>query len=100
MDQSQPLEPLAYTINESCKISKVGRNAVYEAIATGALRARKLGTRTLILRDDLRAWLENLPDLAPRSGGASESEKLPGKTRAPAETATAPSLKRRLVAAE
>jgi excisionase family DNA binding protein len=56
--------PMAFTIPEACKISKVGRSKLYIAIQTGALRARKLGKKTLILPDDLRAWLESLPEFA------------------------------------
>jgi excisionase family DNA binding protein len=60
--------PMAFTIPEACKISKVGRSKLYIAIQTGALRARKLGKKTLILPDDLRAWLESLPAFAVAAG--------------------------------
>jgi len=42
----------------------IGRTKVYEAIATGSLKARKCGKRTLILRDDLRRFLASLPSAA------------------------------------
>jgi excisionase family DNA binding protein len=94
----QHLTPLAFTVEEASQVSRIGRNQLYLSVQTGALRARKLGKKTLILRDDLRAWLESLPPAS--SGGASEAEKFPEKTRTPAETAAAPSPKRRLIAAE
>jgi excisionase family DNA binding protein len=53
--------PLAYSIAEACEAARVGRTAIYEAIRSGALRARKRGRRTLVLVDDLRRWLEKLP---------------------------------------
>ena len=62
------LMPLAYTVEEAVKVSRVGRNRLYEAVAAGSLRARKIGRRILILRDDLCEWMENLPtatDAAP-----------------------------------
>jgi excisionase family DNA binding protein len=61
MEQLQPLAPMAFTIPEACKVSGVGRSKLYEAIASGALRARKNGAKNLILREDLQRWLESLP---------------------------------------
>jgi excisionase family DNA binding protein len=73
----QHLTPMAFTIEEASQVSRIGRNNLYLAVQTGALRARKLGKKTLILRDDLRAWLESLPPAS--SGGASEAENSPEK---------------------
>lgn len=41
-------------------------NVIYDAIRQGGLKARKMGRRTIILRNDLEQWLSNLPllDLA------------------------------------
>jgi excisionase family DNA binding protein len=54
---------LAYTIAEAAEAAATGRTALYEAIASGDLPARKRGRRTLVLAVDLRAWLEKLPAL-------------------------------------
>jgi hypothetical protein len=57
--------PLAYTIDGACAASASGRNALYLALASGALVAHKRGRRTIILHSDLLAWLENLPKFVP-----------------------------------
>jgi len=53
---------LAYTISEAVEAGAGGRTAIYEAIKSGALKARKRGKRTVILASDLAQYLENLPD--------------------------------------
>ncbi len=52
---------LGLTIDESCEASTLGRTAIYEAINSGKLIAKKAGRRTIILPKHLAAYLENLP---------------------------------------
>lgn len=51
-------EPLAYSIREACHISSLGRTRLYQLIAEGRLEVRKIGRRTLIPADSLRALIE------------------------------------------
>lgn len=51
-------EPLAYSINEACRVSSLGRTRLYELIGEGRLEIRKIGKRTLIPAASLRALIE------------------------------------------
>jgi excisionase family DNA binding protein len=51
------------SVNETCTVAGIGRTKIYEAIANGSLKARKLGKRTIVLRSDLREFLVGLPVL-------------------------------------
>jgi len=57
--------PLAWTIEEACVEACAGRSTIYDAIKNRELRAVKRGRRTLILDEDLRPWVKNLPPLEP-----------------------------------
>lgn len=52
----------AYTIADACAVVGLGRTFIFEEIRSGRLKAKKAGRRTIILRDELRRWLETLPD--------------------------------------
>jgi excisionase family DNA binding protein len=54
-------ERLALSILDAARAAGVGRSTIYENINSGQLKARKAGRRTLILREDLQAWLASFP---------------------------------------
>ena len=62
-DVSQTTPKRAYSIKSAAEVIGAGRDRVYDAIRSGQLRARKFGRRTLILDEDLSAFLKALPDL-------------------------------------
>jgi excisionase family DNA binding protein len=51
---------LAYAIAELPELVSLGRSHIYEEIRAGKLRTVKVGRRTLVLAEDLRAWLLSL----------------------------------------
>ncbi len=61
MDSAHSPKALAYSIPEVCEETGLGRSTIYEEIREGRLRARKCGRRTIVLPDDLTAWLNSLP---------------------------------------
>lgn len=54
---------LSYSVQEVCRLTGIGQTKIYEAINDGLLPAKKFGRRTLILHENLDAFLKNLDDL-------------------------------------
>ena len=52
---------LGFTISQAVDRSPCSRSALYEAMKRGDLPAKKLGRRTIILREDLEHFLADLP---------------------------------------
>ena len=57
---SQNLNPpkIAYSIREAAQASSLSRSTIYSHIKTGRLSVKRIGGRTIIPTDSLRAWLE------------------------------------------
>ncbi|MDE4620645.1 DNA-binding protein [Sinorhizobium meliloti] len=55
------LPALAYDIPSAVSASGIGRTKLFEAMKLGKLKARKLGRKTIILPEDLKAFIESLP---------------------------------------
>ena len=52
---------LAFSLAEAASAIGVGTSTLHELIATGKLPVRKLGRRSLVLREDLEDYLQGLP---------------------------------------
>lgn len=50
-------EPLVYSIKETCRLSSCGRTRVFALIKSGELKVTRIGRRTLVRADSLRALL-------------------------------------------
>jgi excisionase family DNA binding protein len=51
------IRPLAHSVSDALALVPVGRSLLYEEIKAGRLKIFKIGTRTLIADEDLKAWL-------------------------------------------
>jgi excisionase family DNA binding protein len=55
--ESTASAPLANTIPQACQRLGVGRTAMYELMKVGAVRAFKVGSRTLIPESELQRFV-------------------------------------------
>lgn len=53
--------PFVLSVSEAARCANLGRTSLYQAIASGLLKTRKAGRRTLIEVTELRRYIENLP---------------------------------------
>ncbi|WP_353890869.1 helix-turn-helix domain-containing protein [uncultured Sneathiella sp.] len=51
------------SINETCRQAGIGRTKLYQEIASGRLKARKCGRRTIIPVTEFEDWLRRLPEI-------------------------------------
>ena len=57
----------ALSIDAAAKSSSICRRTIQREIASGALRAVKIGARVVIRADDFNTWLNGLPMAGSRS---------------------------------
>jgi excisionase family DNA binding protein len=55
-------ERLGYKAREFAQLTGLSRSRVYELVASGELRAVRIGGRILIDAEAAKAWFANLPD--------------------------------------
>jgi len=51
---------IAFSVEEASLYSNIGKTRLYQAMNSGALKSKKMGRKTLILRSDLESFLSNL----------------------------------------
>jgi excisionase family DNA binding protein len=59
--ETQAPAALALSPRDAATAANIGPTKLYAEIKSGRLKARKIGRRTIILRDDLLAYLHSLP---------------------------------------
>lgn len=55
-------KPAVHTTKQFCEAYGIRRTKMYEEINSGRLKAKKLGSKTLILASAAEAWYAALPD--------------------------------------
>lgn len=55
-----------YTLKQFLADFGMGKTRFYELVNAGALKARKNGTRTVVLAADAQAYLDSLPAYEPK----------------------------------
>lgn len=63
------MSQLVFSIEEARAATGLGRTKIYQLINSGELQARKIGKRTLILKDDLETFLSGLDVYASTNNG-------------------------------
>ena len=58
MEQAHQIAPLSVSVEDAARIVGYSRSGAYELIASGDLKAFKLGRRRLILMTELKTWIE------------------------------------------
>lgn len=59
---------LSYTLDETCAAIGIGKTKCYQFLDSGALPAKKIGKRTIILGADLEEFLSNLEAYSTQRG--------------------------------
>jgi excisionase family DNA binding protein len=60
--------PEALSPQQTCEVGGFGKSTFYRLINEGLLPAKKLGKKTLVLRSDLLAFLNSLPNITDVDG--------------------------------
>jgi hypothetical protein len=63
MDMDRNFESDAHSVDEFARKNSISRSQIYEEIAAGRLIARKVGSRTIITREDGASWRRALPTM-------------------------------------
>lgn len=54
------MSQFSFSVKETSQATGIGLTKLYQLINSGALKARKIGKRTIILKEDLEIFLSSL----------------------------------------
>jgi excisionase family DNA binding protein len=57
-DERTRLEPLTVTVQEARRLTGLGNTTIYKLIGQGKLRTTKIGARTLVIYQSIKALIE------------------------------------------
>jgi hypothetical protein len=55
------MDHIAYPLPEAARIAGISRTRIFEAVRKRELTIRKAGRASIVLHDDLIAWIKSLP---------------------------------------
>jgi predicted DNA-binding transcriptional regulator AlpA len=53
--------PILVSVNDALTMSGMSRSSLYRRLGEGQLEGRKLGSRTMLVADSLRAFIDSAP---------------------------------------
>jgi excisionase family DNA binding protein len=85
MHKAFNIEPALYSIQQVCRCTSLGRTTIYAAAKRGDLRITKYGNRSIVLADDLKAFLAGISRNAREIArdNAPATERREASTRSP-----------------
>jgi hypothetical protein len=55
------MDRIAYSLPEAARIAGVSRTRIFDAVRREELTIRKIGRSSIVIHDDLLAWIKSLP---------------------------------------
>lgn len=70
-------QPYAYPVKDAVRDFGISRSRLYELLHAGRISAKKEGSRTLILADSLKEYVESLPAWSPQDDDPHPQNQTP-----------------------
>jgi excisionase family DNA binding protein len=66
---------ICYSIKDACIETSFSKDRLYRALRAGELTAKRVGGRTVILREELERWIAGSPEYKPRKIAINERRR-------------------------